>query len=324
MTINNTSRLTDTLPRSQGTMWTLAFGLEASVIVVANSLTVAVFVTGRQMRKRSTYCLINLSMADLLIGAVPMPMWVYLVGAQYQLWEYSWHFESWNKVYFPIDQISAFASIFCLVLLSLERIYATIAPLQHRRMSGGCYVFAISFVWLFSCMISLSSYMSLSVFNNRPLSTYIPMTALCISVILLCIAYSSIWVSFRWQQFDHGFYSGRAMLFERKLVKTLFIVTAASLTAWLPFVIVSTAVSLHGVSVDFPTVLAVKMLHYTNSLINPIIYTFRMRNFRRALFGLLKTRLVTISSPTLHLPLETQRHIKEKSLRRLGSSETKL
>ncbi|XP_031550750.1 tachykinin-like peptides receptor 86C [Actinia tenebrosa] len=324
MTINNTSDTMDTPPRSQGTMWTVAFGFEAFVIVVANSLTVAVFATGRQMRKRSTYCLINLSMADLLVGAVPMPMWVYLVGAQYQLWEFSWDIQSWNKVYFPIDQICAFASIFCLVLLSLERIYATIAPLQHRRMSGGCYAFAISFVWLFSCTISLSSYMSLSLFNSRTLSTYIPMTALCISVILLCIAYSSIWVSFRWQRFDTGFYNGRAMLFERKLVKTLFIVTAASLTAWLPFVIVSTAVSLHDVNVDFSTVLAVKMLHYTNSLINPIIYTFRMRNFRRALFGLLKTRLITMSSSTLHIPLETQRQLREKCLRRLGSSDTKL
>jgi hypothetical protein len=304
-------------------MWAVAFGLEAFVIVVANSLTVAVFATGRNMRKRSTYCLINLSMADLLVGAVPMPMWVYLVGALHGLWEYSWDIKSWHKVYFPIDQISAFASIFCLVLLSLERIYATIAPLQHRRMSGGCYAFAITFVWLFSCMISLSSFVALSLLNSKALSTYIPMTALCISVILLVVAYSSIWISFRCHQFDHGFYTGRAMLFERKLVKTLFIVTAASLTAWLPFVVVSTAASLHNVAFDFSTVLAVKMLHYTNSLINPIIYTFRMRNFRRALFGLLKTRFIMSSSPTLHIPLETHRQ-RDKSLRRLGSSETRL
>lgn len=291
--MNNSSSLLLTinmLSRSQGIAWIVVFSLEALVIIIANTATLAVFITSKYIRKRSTYCLINLSIADLLIGGVPMPLWIYLIGAYHRVWVDSWSFTASNMVYFLVDQVCAFASIFCLVLLSLERIYATIAPLHHRKLPGVCYVLAILFVWLFSSAVSLTSFLSLFVLQNKALSTYVPMIAISLSVVLLCLAYSSIWMSFRMNSFERRSLCNRAMVFDRKLAKTLFIVTAVSLVTWLPFVIVSMSASFYNIGFDFHTVLAVKLLHYTNSLINPVIYTFRMREFRRAMLCLFKTR----------------------------------
>ena len=77
---------------------------------------------------------------------------------------------------------------------------------------------------------------------------------------------------------------------ERKLTMTLLIATVVSLLFYLPDVIlhvvdfansnsnlVSTYVRLHGV---------MNFLFYTNLLVNPVLYTTRMADFRRALVAL--------------------------------------
>ena len=72
---------------------------------------------------------------------------------------------------------------------------------------------------------------------------------------------------------------------QRKL--TLFIMTIVSLLLWVPDIIL-TFLSLPVIhSLPFPTFLRLKLyfilLYHTNLLVNPIIYTIRMPEFRRAL-----------------------------------------
>ncbi|XP_001627244.2 alpha-1A adrenergic receptor [Nematostella vectensis] len=305
----------------KGTVWACAFGAESFLIVVSNLLTVAVFLTGRQLRKRSTYCLLNLSAADLLVGAIPMPMFVYLIGVHHSLWELTWDMSSWRNVYMPVDMMCAFSSIFCLVLLALERIYATLMPFRHRQLADRGYLFAIIAVWSAACTISLASYFSLAIFHSQPMSTYIPMTSLCIAVLIMVISYFLIWFKVKCHNNTHGegCHVGRKMTYERKLAKTLFIVTTASLLAWLPFVVTSTAASFYKITLDFEIVLAVKLLHYSNSLINPVIYTFKIREFRRALSGMVRGRTSSFALQSGHVPLEVIRSFENLRIASLRS-----
>ena len=67
-----------------------------------------------------------------------------------------------------------------------------------------------------------------------------------------------------------------------KLSKTLFFVIAASLSFWVPSLVLY---CVHYISREMSDALAYifTMLHLTNSLVNPIIYSLRMRVFKETL-----------------------------------------
>ena len=73
---------------------------------------------------------------------------------------------------------------------------------------------------------------------------------------------------------------------EARLAKTLFIITGASLLTWLPFQIVNLLLYFGAIR-DFPyiyiTIYIIKFLQFSNSLVNVIIYPFRISEFKNAL-----------------------------------------
>ena len=73
---------------------------------------------------------------------------------------------------------------------------------------------------------------------------------------------------------------------DAKLAKTLFMITGASLLTWLPFQITSVLVNFEVIRY-FPyfytTIYIVKFLQFSNSLVNVIIYPFRISEFKNAL-----------------------------------------
>ena len=88
---------------------------EFLVIAIINAITITAFIKNCHLRKCSTYLIINLTVADLLVGAVTGPLLVYF--KQDCSWPglriYALH------VTFPI------ASQLSLSLISLERLHAT-------------------------------------------------------------------------------------------------------------------------------------------------------------------------------------------------------
>ena len=57
--------------------WPTVFLSEFIVIVIINVFTVVAFVRNRHLRKRTTYLIINLTVADLLVGAVSGPVKIF-------------------------------------------------------------------------------------------------------------------------------------------------------------------------------------------------------------------------------------------------------
>ena len=56
-------------------VWSLCFGLLATVIVVGNLLTIWIFLK-RRLRKRAYFLLISLAVADLLVGLLTVPLYI--------------------------------------------------------------------------------------------------------------------------------------------------------------------------------------------------------------------------------------------------------
>lgn len=72
---------------------------------------------------------------------------------------------------------------------------------------------------------------------------------------------------------------------ETNLAKTLFLITGASLLTWLPFQIVMIWPSLIS---SLEIIYIIKLLQFSNSLVNVIIYPFRISEFKGALFRMLQ------------------------------------
>ena len=79
---------------------------------------------------------------------------------------------------------------------------------------------------------------------------------------------------------------------ETRLAKTLLIITAASLLTWLPFEILNLLL-IRGELGGFPNIsvtsnIAVKFVQFSNSLVNVMIYPFRIREFKNGLLQILR------------------------------------
>ena len=109
----------------EGITLSVVFLLEAVLIVVGNFLTIGLFATERKIRKKSLFLVVNMAFADLISGAVCLPLYAYLsIGPSYRLWKTSYRaldfIIGWDVTDTTLSQASLQASfafsIYCLCL----------------------------------------------------------------------------------------------------------------------------------------------------------------------------------------------------------------
>ena len=104
----------------------VVFCILALMIVFGNSLVIGAFQVNRRLRTASNMLLISLATADILIGTISVPLYVYVsVTNGYQL----------RTVHLIFDIICGVSSVLNLTAISLERYYALIYPIKHRNIS---------------------------------------------------------------------------------------------------------------------------------------------------------------------------------------------
>ena len=114
------------------------FCILAFMIVFGNSLVIGAFRVNRRLRTTTNLLLMSLAIADMLIGTISVPLWVYISIA------YTNQGPLYN-FYVVFDVICGVSSILNLTAISLERCYALLHPIKHRnirkRMSPFCLHF---------------------------------------------------------------------------------------------------------------------------------------------------------------------------------------
>jgi len=262
-------------------VWTLCFGLLATVIVVGNLLTIWIFLK-RRLRKRAHFLLISLAVADLLVGLLTVPLYIAIntilcLGLSNCLLG--------SSLYQLTDIFTGIASIFALAAISLERMYAIGWPFRHRTLTFRVYIFAIAMPWIFTTIftsVRLLLYFSIIAFENY---VYSLVLFLSTPLLVMCIAYFIVWKKQKTMMGNRNH-----VVRETRLAKTLFNITAASLLTWLPFQILNVLLYF-GVIRNFPyiniTAHIIKFLQFSNSLVNVIIYPFRISEFKNALLQML-------------------------------------
>ena len=187
-------------------------------------------------------------------------------------------------IWFPLTSLTNIA------VISLERMHATIRPFRHRLIKKWVYGVTIAGVWVLAAMVSTAILILFEYGKEPSYRLYFSQSYCCLCLLVICVSYSSIVVKFLCGA--HPQHHGAANR-QRKLTVTLFIMTIVSLLMWLPHAVftflyqtgIIKFLSIQEVvRLDF----SLKILYFMNSLVNPIVYTIRIPEFRKALLVLFK------------------------------------
>ena len=129
--------------------------LESVLIIFGNAFTIFVFWTQKLHHKRTCFLLINLAVADLLVGvAEPIVLAtekiprVKAVGGQET---------SIKNPSSALQLLASSTSVLFLALISLERVFAVLWPIRHRVLNTRAYIYSIAISWAVGiCMGGLS------------------------------------------------------------------------------------------------------------------------------------------------------------------------
>ncbi|XP_020892135.1 5-hydroxytryptamine receptor 2A-like [Exaiptasia diaphana] len=253
-------------------VWFVMFGLEALVIVTGNALVIAALTLSRLHRKRRYYLIANLAIADLMVGMVTLPLYIYHIIQNQNT--------GVRTAFILFDIMFGVESLLGLLTLALERLYAICWPMNHRTVKRNHLLLIIVCTWMISAVTGFTTLLNPSqnvfFFYILPLLTTIH--------VIICISYSTIWWKVRSTPVIGEHAQEQRVRHERTLAKTLFIVTVLSILAWLPAeilnIILPFCLPCQRTLTQFAYL--AKFLQFGNSFINPIVYVLRIPEFRKS------------------------------------------
>ena len=294
------------MPSATAIIFTAVFTVETLVVIIGNTLTIFVFWTHRFHLKEAYYLLINLAVADLLVGVTESKV----LGSEKisNLITQAERKEGSGVNPTKAFQVLGFtSSVFFLALIALERVFALLWPLRHRVTTKRSYVYSIVIVWAagFS-MAAISTLLPTYYPELDRMSGVTVHSCLFISLLVICASYFTIRNHLRTKTkgIDVHFQNAREQ--NLRLSRTLFIVVAVSLVVWLPaFVVFSITAFCRR---HFPPLLmwSANFLHLANSMVNPFVYSFRMPVFKVALKKLRRNCRITTELRIRRKNQETQ------------------
>ena len=256
-------------------IWIAVWLTQFIMVFIINAFTLVVFARSRHLRRRNTYLIMNLTVADLLIAAVsgPETILIYIRDRNLE--------KGFGVLYLIISDMCWIASLGNLVLISLERLHATLYPFRHCLLGKSFYYKII----IFSCFgaLTLACGLQISRLNDVPLADGYPwIIYICLTLAVLTTSYVIIMSKFIRKA--HVQQLGSVMSAERKLSVTLFIVSAASILILLPWaIIICISISSDRVLwLQFTPMKIASTFYHLNSVLNPVIYAIRLTEFRRA------------------------------------------
>lgn len=259
--------------------WCLPCGFAAIAAIFGNTLVLASFFMSSNLRHHVTFFVAGLAVADVLVGLISIPMWMYIL---YLAWKSN--STSGNAtitvIYDVLDVFAALNSIFHLTAISIERFFATVYPWRHRLATQRMYHVFLLGIWLASALVSSSFFLPISKLTID-FRFYLINILFVIPLFIMSVTYTGIWFKAKTRL-------RKAPDTTLKMSLTLFIVISLFFVAWLPFFVVRAV--LHFCKyycVSWRLFFFTKLLHFSNSAVNPLIYGLRIPEYRETFFKLL-------------------------------------
>ena len=287
--------MTYTPSKAQGTAVVTAFMFESAIIVMGNMLVIILFAREKKLRKKSLFLVMNMALADVMLGAVSLPLYVYLWGGSYYLlWTAKTNAAMVYSTQF-LDTTFSQSSLISAAFISCERFYAVYWPLKHKTLSTRAYGILIFMVWFLAILVStvflvsrhLGSYKAAALsWMSFPLSF----------LFIVCVCNISIWRKVRKRNIALQ-QQNRAASQNQRLTKTLLFVSAISVLSWLPLVIVNYLTAIQRFDIAPLFVDIINILNLSNSMLNPFVYALRIPEFRQTLISYCSRRQAVINRP---------------------------
>ena len=255
--------------------WATCFAVMDLLIVVGNSLTIATLLK-RNFRKGPHFSLINLAVADLLVGCT-IPLYIaraVMAPHNRKKLSFAWYQSVFTSV----------SAIFHLLVISLERLHAILRPFRHRQLSLKAYWVTIAVPWIFSLCLTISIFMLRKLtFFKRSDVVFFSIAFLTTPLLVTCCSYFAIWKKRRKSRDKVRSFRQRQ---EARFSRTIFLVIAASFLTCLPFRLCYIVRGLWPTTLVPWSVIFVKdLLRFSNSFVNFVVYFLRFPSYRKALFS---------------------------------------
>ena len=283
------------LSSSECITWFAAVLIVSVAIITVNLLSIILYIKNSDLRTRGMYLVINLTVAETLVGVISSLQFLRLLSNEcknaYSLnVRFNWE---GHMITFFIFTWFPLTSLTNITVISLDRMHATFRPFRHRVIKKWVYGVTISVAWVLAGMISTAIMMLLLFDKEWSHYQYLwpSYSLLCLFVICACYASIIVKICCGARPQHHG-----AARWQRKLTVTLLIMTIVSLLLWLPFAVATfvyyTTDRIRSLSYTKRTRLnmLLLLLFCTNSFVNPVVYTVRMAEFRKALLLLFTRR----------------------------------
>ena len=262
-------------------------------ILAGNSLVVAAVFRTRQLRSITNIFVTSLAVTDGIVGAVCLPIYMAFM-IRGHLW-FHFNHPDLQQAWKGLDTITGVTLIVHLMAISIDRYTCIHYPFKYRKiLSAKKSVVLIAFSWIYAVI----NY-SLSFIPNLPPTTWILMLTVIAYLVPLCItvaAYVSIArVAGKQVRRIKGLENDNKnslafFLKEVKYAGVLAAVVFAFILCWsgtfimnLKFVVCRHCSSCDCAEPTSKVINAVKMLQYSSSLLDPLLYASLNKDFRKAI-----------------------------------------
>jgi allatostatin receptor len=282
----------------------IIFSLIVAVGFLGNLLVIVVIIMNQQMRSTTNLLILNLAFADLCFIVFCVPF----TAAAYALPQ--WPFgEVWCKIVQFLMYVCAYASVYTLVVMSLDRYLAVVHPISSmsvRNQTNTLRILVILWVIIVAGHIPLLFDYQVVAYDyfGEDRSTCISKYSAVNNMLMLKIFYASFFMfgyllplslicvlyGFMLKRLLYGVVPGGSQRAEsirskKRVTRMVVIVVAIFALCWLPIQVVF-MVQNFGYYSDDISYIALQMvancLAYMNSCVNPILYAFLSDNFRRS------------------------------------------
>ncbi|XP_045031983.1 allatostatin-A receptor [Daphnia magna] len=278
------------------------FGVIAILGFIGNALVVVVVVANQQMRSTTNLLIINLALADLLFIVFCVPF----TASDYALpfWPFG---EVWCKIVQYLVIVTAYASVYTLVLMSLDRYLAVVHPFTSksiRTKANTFWAIAVTWVVIFAACVPLlmahgqvvyvfddEQYSLCQFLQKEGWSQYVFQstffaTSYAIPLLLICALYISMLLRLWRKEAPVGRASAEIQRGKKlRVTRMVCIVVGSFALCWFPIQLFLVLKSLALFEITPFTVMiqiSSHILAYMSSCVNPFLYAFISDNFRKA------------------------------------------
>ncbi|XP_025158143.1 allatostatin-A receptor isoform X3 [Harpegnathos saltator] len=248
----------------------LFFGMIGILGLVGNSLVVVVVAANPGMRSTTNILIINLAVADLLFVIFCIPFTATDFVLPY------WPFGNvWCKIVQYLIIVTAYASVYTLVLMSLDRYLAVVHPIASMSWRTENHaILAICVTWAVILAISTPALVIHGEVSFFLTSYVLPLKLICIFYVCMLI---KLWRGAR--------ISAESRRGRRRVTRLVLVVVGVFAVCWCPIQVILVTKSVDMFPLTTATIMlqiASHILAYTNSCVNPFLYAFLSDNFRKA------------------------------------------